>query len=375
MNDRADRAEFRWWEYGWYVVVTVVLLSIGLVLLIGHLLIRTINGMKRIRTYLIALPVLLALVAAWVGYSYYHTVDLGQRSVSIIVEPGASFGSVVDELISAGVIDSRMVLKQAARWEGVDRRLAPGRYDFTGENSCRSVLERFRRADIVRIKVTIPEGATLWQVASTLAAKLDLDSVAVISLAEDRTFLRSMNLPCLEGYLFPETYFFPWGTRADQAVAEMAAMHRSMTDSIWPEHLPLGFSKDEIIKLASVVEAETKVDSERVLVASVYTNRLRAGMKLDADPTVTYGLGGLDRPLVKKDLEEDNPYNTYLHKGLPPTPINSPGLASIKAALWPRDTEYMYFVADKSGGHRFSRTNDEHNRARREIRATAQGNR
>jgi len=205
-------------------------------------------------------------------------------------------------------------------------------------------------------------------VASILSERLSVDSSAVVSLAADSGLLATLDIPSLEGYLFPETYFFPWGTHALEAVSEMVAMYRTMTDTVWPRELPLGLTRAGVIKLASIIEAETKVDSERVLVASVYSNRLRADIKLDADPTVIYGLGGIDRPLLKKDIEKDSPYNTYLHKGLPPTPINSPGLASIEAALHPQETDYLYFVADNSGGHRFSRTNAEHNRARQEIR-------
>jgi UPF0755 protein len=263
-------------------------------------------------------------------------------------------------------------LKYAARWTKVDRKLTPGRYDFSGRNSCRSVLIKLREAGVYRIKVTIPEGASIWKVAAILASAMDIDSSQVMDLSTDGVFLQSLDLPYLEGYLFPETYFFPWGTRARAAITEMATMYHTMTENIWPQTLPLDLTQHDIIKLASVIEAETSIDSERVLVASVYSNRLRNNMKLDADPTVIYGLGGLDRPLYIRDLKIDNPYNTYLHKGLPPTPINSPGLASIKAALAPAETEYLYFVADNTGGHRFSRSNAEHNRARREIKAEEQ---
>ena len=373
MSDRADQTKVHWWEYPWYLLVSTFLLLVGLVLFAVNLLVRAFGSMKRIKIYLIELLVIAAATVAGAGYAYYHRVDLGDRVVPIIIESGASFESVANELLVAGVVESRLTLKLAARWFGIDRKLTPGRYDFTGENSCRSVLKKFREADFVRIKVTVPEGATLWQVAAILAEKLDHDSAKVMSVVQDTIFLTKMGLPCFEGYLFPETYFFPWGTRAEDAVEEMVVMHRSMTDSIWPEHLPMDLSRDEIVRLASIIEAETGLDSERVIVASVYTNRLRANMKLDADPTVVYGLGGLDRPLYRKDLERDTPYNTYLKKGLPPTAINSPGLASIRAALSPRETEYLYFVADNKGGHRFSRTNAEHNRARREIQA-AQGN-
>ncbi len=369
MRTRDKEPGESWWEYPWFAFVTVFLLAVGAVLFVAGLFTWVIRKMTRTKTYLILLAVLFSLSVIWVGYSYYHDVDLGERTVTIIIEEGASFHTVAEELIAAGVVDARFTLKQAARLTKVDRKLTPGRYDFTARNSCRSVLTKLREADVYRIKVTIPEGASIWKVATILASAMDIDSSQVMDLSADSAFLQTLDLPYLEGYLFPETYFFPWGTRARAAITEMVAMYRRMTDTVWPQILPLELTRQDIIILASIVEAETSVETERVIVASVYRNRLRLNMKLDADPTVIYGLGGLDRPLYTRDLEKDGPYNTYLHKGLPPTPLNSPGLASIKAALNPAETEYLYFVADNTGGHRFSRTNAEHNRARREIKA------
>jgi UPF0755 protein len=189
-------------------------------------------------------------------------------------------------------------------------------------------------------------------------------------LGRDTAFLRSLGIPDLEGYLFPETYLVPWGTPPEQVVKEMVAMFRAKTDSLWSSSLPRGMTKEDVLKLASIIQAEIKLDSELPKVASVYHNRLRLRMRLDADPTVIYGLGGLGRPLDRSDLKIPTPYNTYLRYGLPPTPINSPGLAAFRAALHPDTSAYLYFVADGSGGHRFSRTNDEHNAARRDIRRT-----
>jgi UPF0755 protein len=145
-------------------------------------------------------------------------------------------------------------------------------------------------------------------------------------------------------------------------------MFRAQTDSLWPDTIYNNLSREDVITLASIVEAEALVNDEMPMIASVYHNRIRRRMKLDADPTVIYGLGGLDRPLNRRDLERPGPYNTYLNRGLPPSPINSPGLASIRAVLYPAESDYLFFVADGTGQHRFSRTNAEHNRARQEIR-------
>lgn len=300
--------------------------------------------------------------------SYYYPVNVGNRVVTVIVEKGDSFRTVARKLENDGVISSQFLLKLAAVTYGLDRRLTPGRYDFTGRNSCNSVLKKLRKGDFVRMKITIPEGTTIWAAAKLLAVPLELDSEYIVTLNSDSALLNSLEIPCLEGYLFPETYHIPWGSNAEETVRLILGMYYNMTDSIWPDTIVAGMSKEDVIKLASIIESETSYDGEKGLVSSVYHNRLKKDMRLQADPTVIYGLGGLDRPLYKKDLDKKTPFNTYLNKGLPPTPINSPGLEAILAALYPDSSDYLYFVADNNGRHFFSRTNAEHNRARDRIK-------
>ena len=367
MSGHEKQTKIGRWEYVIYGLVTIGLTLIGILLLVAKLMLRVFTGKGLLILGLIVLIVLVS-AASYLGWQYYRQVDLGERTVSLIVKSGDNFSRIADELLSSGVVDSRIMLKYPARLKGIDRKLTPGRYDFTGKNSCCTVLEKLARADIVRIKVTIPEGATIWRVAAILDDRMAFDSAFIVSLNHDSALLAELNIPCLEGFLFPETYFFPWGTGVTDVIAEMVQMAVARIDSIWPESSPLDLNRFDIVKLASIVEAESSLNSERDRIASVYVNRLSRKMKLDADPTVIYGLGGLDRPLWKRDLRKDTPYNTYLHVGLPPTPINSPGLASIRAALYPEQTDYLFFVADNSGGHYFSRSNAEHNRAVRRIR-------
>jgi UPF0755 protein len=178
--------------------------------------------------------------------------------------------------------------------------------------------------------------------------------------------------------LFPETYFFPWGASKEAVLKEMVELFDSSTKELWNDTLTqlyAGLTQDEIIIMASIIEAETGLGSELKKVSSVYHNRLRKNMKLDADPTVIYGLGGLDRDLMKRDLRKDTKYNTYMHKDLPPTPINSPGLEAIKGAMNPMVTDYLYFVAENNGGgHYFSKTHSEHINAVRRVRAERRSN-
>lgn len=323
---------------------------------------------KLLQRIAITAGLLLVIAVSYFGVQYIYAVDLGTKEVTIIIESGDSFHDVGEKLLAEGVVSSRLMLFLPAKWRGIDKKLVPGRYDFTGTNSCRSVLDRLEAGDFLVVKVTVFEGATIWKVASILQSELELDSATVVALNSDSAFLEEVSLPYLEGYLFPETYFFPWGTGSKTILKDMVAMYRKQTEGIWPSEIPNQLTRREAIVLASIVEAEAFFNDEMPRIASVYHNRLRKSWRLDADPTVIYGLGGLDRPLNKGDLRKNTPYNTYRRKGLPPTPINSPGLAAIKAALQPDSTDYFFFVADGTGYHRFSKTNTEHNRARYEIR-------
>ena len=329
-------------------------------------MIKRIFSLKR---FLIITLLHLIGFSLYFTYQYYRTVDIGDTVITVIIKPGDSLNQVARQLLDDGVVESRMMLVYPARLMNLDRKLTPGRYDFTGRNSCKSVLAKLESADFLRIKLTIPEGTTIWKVASLVAAKMQLDSAGLVDLNHDSTFLAQHNLTTLEGFLFPETYFFTWGVGEKEVAAEMVTMYYSQTDSIWPDSIIGNLSRYDIVNLASIIEAETGQKNERALVSSVYHNRLRKRMKLDADPTVIYGLGGLERPLYRNDLKKDTPYNTYLHRDLPPTPINSPGLAAIKAALNPEESDYFYFVADNTGGHIFSRTVQEHNRAKQRVKS------
>lgn len=324
---------------------------------------------KKLVILALVLSLGIVLLVSLVLYSYNAANDLSDQTVSVIVKSGDSFNMVADSLISGGVVGSRRVLRWFARYREIDRKLVPGRYDFSGPNSIKSVLDRLEQGDFLRIRVTIYEGLPIWKVASILSELMEIDSSRLIALNHDTAFLARQKLPYLEGYLFPETYFFPWGTTLNDMIVEMTEMFSRQTDGVWESEPPNNLSREAVLILASIVEAEARYDDEKPKIASVYHNRLTRRMKLDADPTVIYGLGGLDRPLWLRDLRQKTPYNTYRKKGLPPTPINSPGLEAIKAVLRPEKTNYLFFVADGTGRHRFSRTNAEHNRARQEIKA------
>lgn len=370
--------DIKFWEYMWYFFVTAFLLSAGIVLAALVLLRNFVEAFRRpvlsFRNILLFAMAGGMLMVVLVYFEYTKSKDLGTRQVTIVVQPGDRFAKVAHELSQQGVVGSELLLRYPARLQRIDTRLIPGTYVFTGENSARSVLDKLSRGDVLQIRVTIPEGIPIWRTASVLANQLDLDSASLIRLNSDRPFLDSLDLPYLEGYLYPETYQFAPGVDLRTVVREMVRMFHEKTDTIWDSPTTTGLSKEETIILASIVEAETPLTAEKPIVASVYANRLRIGMTLDADPTIIYGIGGLDRPLLRVDLDTTSRYNTYRTAGLPPTPINSPGVEAIAAAARPTDTGYLFFVADGSGSgaHIFSFTNEEHNTARKRARLTEQ---
>ena len=227
------------------------------------------------------------------------------------------------------------------------------------------ILEKLRRGLILTHTITVPEGYAREQIAEILHGKELVDRKVFLSLTEDETVLQKYGVtgPSLEGYLFPDTYQFGRGVSPSLVIDTMIRRFWQMVGPLTDKARETGMSMGEIVTLASIVEKETGRPEERPLIASVFLNRLRRGMRLESDPTVIYGLESFDGDLRKKDLTHKSPYNTYVIRGLTPGPICSPGLASIEAVISPARTEYLYFVSKNDGSHHFSGTLAEHNRA------------
>ena len=359
-------------DYAVYIFSTALFVFLGAVLVIVRVLEFAAKlvlwPFKKLLRLVITLLFVAILIAGAIFYWYTRPIELGARVEKIVIATGDDFGKVVSKIQKAGLIRTRRALTIPAQWIGLDRKLTPGRYDFTGTVTLLSIIHKLESADFERVKITVYEGAPIWRVAGAIARPLEVDSIEVFKLLHDTTLIDSLNLPYLEGHLYPSTYVVPWGTPPREVVREMVTTFRRVTDSLFAIRDNSGLNRYDLLKLASIIQAETRLESEQPQVSSVYRNRLKLRMRLDADPTVIYGLGGLTRPLMKADLKIASPYNTYMKYGLPPTPINSPGLPAIRAAVRPDTTKYLFFVADGSGGHRFSRTNEEHNTARREIK-------
>ncbi|MGE4218773.1 MAG: endolytic transglycosylase MltG [Alphaproteobacteria bacterium] len=295
------------------------------------------------------------------GYTVYNEPGPLDRPATVVLPRGTGLGGIAERLAQAGVIGLPTHFAAVARLTGVHRSLQAGEYAFAPGVSPREVMDIIAEGRTVVRWLTVPEGLTTVQVLLLIDGMEGLGGA--ISKVPD------------EGELLPDTYRYSYGDRRDAVLDRMRHAMDDALGELWPNrapNLPLKTPEEAVI-LASIVEKETGLRAERPMVAGVFINRLRQGMRLDSDPTVIYavsgGQGPLDRPLTRTDLETDHPYNTYRNTGLPPGPIANPGRASLEAVLNPAPTDALYFVADGTGGHAFSTTLDEHNRNVRKWRA------
>ncbi|MBI4549142.1 MAG: endolytic transglycosylase MltG [Ignavibacteriae bacterium] len=290
----------------------------------------------------------------------------------IIVSKGETFQQVVDSLEHAGILRSRFLIDLAGRILGSTTKMQIGKYRFKSGMSNKEILEDLQYGKTIEaVTITIVEGLRASKQASLLARELGIDSARFMTFVHDSVFAESLVIDAhsLEGYLMPNTYNFYWQADEADIIKQMVGEFWTVfDDSFRAQAESLGKSINEILTLASIIELETAIDSERAIIAGVYYNRLRKGMRLQADPTIQYLLEDGPRPLRYSDLYLESAYNTYRHEGLPPGPINNPGKTSILAALYPASHKYLFFVANGLGGHRFSRTYNEHVRAVRQYR-------
>ena len=333
--------------------------------------------MMRVRLFVGAIAALM-IVGAAIRSSFLPVAE-GRPRVAVEVERGNGVGGIGETLARNGVIRSASAFQFYVRWHGAGSRLRAGRYTLSGSMSLAQILhilEQGPEHDGDRLRVTVPEGFTLAQIADALEAKGVCDATAFREFAAKpgvwSGWTVGFTLPqnTLEGYLYPDTYDFPPRTKPEEIAKEMALnFSRRFARPKEQEIAASGHSLHEVVTLASLIEREARVATDRPRIAGVLENRLKKGMKLEIDATVLYALGHHKDRVYYKDLEIDSPYNTYRHTGLPPGPIANPGMAALEAALHPEANDYLYYVAQKDGAHRFSRTLAEHDAAVREIRA------
>ncbi len=288
----------------------------------------------------------------------------GEGATSRVTIPkGATFRAATDSLAAKGIVSSPLLFRVYAKLRGRDRTIQAGTYVLHRNARFGEVLAALNEGKSLVPMMTIPEGWTLARIVPQLAKVLEVPPDSVWAAVRDTAWLHRLDIPTkdLEGYLFPDTYTFTPGTPARAAVATMVQRFEEVWRPEWTTRLDsIAMSRHDVLTLASIVEREARRAEERPVIAAVYMNRLKGGMALQADPTVQYALGGHRARLLYKDLEVDSPYNTYRHAGLPPGPIGAPGAPSIKAALWPAQVPYRFFVAFPDGHHEFRRTFAEH---------------
>lgn len=293
-----------------------------------------------------------AVAVSW--FDNFVKAPLPIKEEFIIDMPqGAGARTLAKQLMKNSLVPHELIVRLAIRIYGFDKKLKAGEFLIEQDMSLLNILEKISLGKVVMHKITIPEGLTSSQ---------------IVKLVNDNKFLTGdIDFEVAEGSILPETYTFYKGTKRTDIIKQAQRALEENLLKIWIErqdNLPLK-SKEELLILASIIEKETGVNSERAKVASVFVNRLNKNMLLQTDPTVIYaitlGKTELGRSLKKKDLQIDSPYNTYKYAGLPPKPICNAGLEALKAAANPLQTPYFYFVADGEGGHNFSKTLTEHN--------------
>ena len=323
--------------------------------------------MKILRTALLATALALPLSVGLFFYNIYYSLPAsGTYPTEVRVESGDSFATVTRKLREQRVISNGLFFSLWARFNGSEKKIHQGLYRFENSVAAWEVLERLVAGKGIFHSVTIPEGLTIREIAELLDKMQIANKEKFLAAAADPSVLTALGLgeKGLEGYLFPSTYHFTPATPERDIVIAMAEQFRRSSQPLLVKTATTAqFSMHELLTLASIVEKETGVEAERGLVAAVFHNRLKRQMPLQSDPTVIYGLKDFNGNLTKKDLRDDNPYNTYRIVALPPGPICNPSLSSIKATLNPADVPYVYFVSKNDGTHAFSETIEEHNQA------------
>jgi UPF0755 protein len=310
----------------------------------------------RVFLILVALVVLLAgsafLAARWENQNFAAPGPLSSEKVVVIAQ-GSSLRAIAERLEREGIVADAFLFRIGVMRRGEAVALQAGEYAFPAHTSMAGTLALIVSGKVVEHRITVAEGLT---------------SEAALEVVMADTVLMGEAGPApAEGSLLPETYIFPLGTTRADMLARMRKAQETLLAELWPKRkagLPFA-TPEEALKLASIVEKETGVASERPRIAAIFVNRLKSGMKLESDPTIIYGLTKgvpLGHPLRQSELAKDNPFSTYQIAGLPPTPICNPGRDAIAAVLNPPDSQELFFVADGSGGHVFAKTGAEHAR-------------
>jgi UPF0755 protein len=314
------------------------------------------------------------LVIAFILVDFKHFVvtppnDTTMDTIVITIPKGAGLDQIADTLETYNIISNKFLFKSWATLTGAERKLRAGYFSVPKDMNPMQAVDFLKSAKSKNVMVTLIEGWSTDQIATELESRIQISSQKFDSLCQDSAYIRSFGIKVdnLLGYLIPDTYAFYWGMDEKNLIRQLVTRTLKIfeADSVKDALNELKMTRDQVLTLASIVEGEVIYDDERATVASVYLNRLRKGMPLQADPTIQFIIDGPPRRLLLKDLEIDSPYNTYKYYGLPPGPINNPGIKSIMASIFAEKTNYLYFVANGDGRHTFSTNLREHNIAKR----------
>lgn len=284
----------------------------------------------------------------------------------IVIPDGSTFQQVADLLERERLIKSGFAFVLFGKFQSADRKVHAGEYEMNPGMTPAEILSMLRNGQVLLHSLTVPEGLTFVQIAELASQDGLTDREEFLRLAKDREFIGSLEIKAetLEGYLYPDTYKFPRPVKAREVlVAMVEQLRQEFRADLRARMQELKMTMHEVLTLASVIEKETGSGGERPEISAVFHNRLKKHIPLQSDPTVIYGLPAFDGNLHKKDLSSPSPYNTYRVQGLPPGPIANPGIQAIRAALYPSDSRFLYFVSKNDGTHQFSATLIEHNKA------------
>ncbi len=311
----------------------------------------------------VAVGVIVAAASLWFRDAVYGDRSMPVATASVVIPAGSTFAEATDALARAGALAHPWAFRLLARLRRDEGDIAAGEYRIPPHATTDEILRKLVDGDIDAKWVTFPEGFTAREMGERLSrfALAEPDAFARYTQAHGIE-LGGVRTPTLEGYLFPSTYLVPIGAPVDRIAGMLVDQFRSeLPPDAEARARALGLTVPQVITVASLIEREAKADDERPLMAGVYYNRLRAGMPLDVDATIEYVFPTHHDVITRRDLAIDSPYNTYLHGGLPPTPIANPGKASIDAAFAPQASRYLYYVYRGNGHHAFATTLREHN--------------
>ncbi len=332
----------------------------------GHKLRQTIRGIA-VGLFLLCCFAAASLFAFWSSCP----LPAGSPPVTVLIEPGASTRDIASALYEAGVIRSPFLFRIVSKVLKADGKMQAGEFRFEPGIFVWDAISTLVEGRVVYYTLTVREGICVEEIAALIEERGYGDKARFLEIAKDPELVASLVEPeelagsiyPVEGYLFPDTYNIPRGMSEEQLISVMLARFSQVfTKELRDKARQMGLSVHQASTLAALVEKEAMVEEERPVIAAVYLNRVKIGMKLDADPTVLYALGRFSGTLLWKELEIDSPYNTYKYPGLPPGPISNFGKSSLEAVLNPAQVDYFYFVSKNDGTHAFSYTLSEHNR-------------